>query len=92
MSGTYAKALAYGLKACPNCIGGGSDDSDEAPEYSDAPDSVVYIDLYGDSFYYHKASKCSEAGVKNATEVTLEYAKDFGYERCPHCNPASDVA
>lgn len=94
VTGTYAKALAFGLKACPNCIGGSSDSgsSDDAPEYSDAADSSVYIDLYGDSFYYHKASKCSGSGVSGATEVTLEYAKDFGYERCPHCNPASDVA
>ena len=96
VAGTYAKALAYGLDACPNCIGGssgssGSDASSDAPEYSAPAESSVYIDLYGDSFYYHKASKCSGSGVSGATEVTLEYAKDFGYERCPHCNPASDV-
>lgn len=94
-SGTYAKALAYGLKACPNCIGGSSGSSgsgnENAPEYSAPADASVYIDLYGDSFYYHKASKCSASGVSGATEVTLEYAKDFGYERCPHCNPASSV-
>ena len=93
VKGTYAKALAYGLDACPNCIGGASSAPEDggAPEYSAPAESAVYVDLYADQFYYHKASKCSDAGMKDGTEVTLEYARDFGYERCPYCKPASGV-
>ena len=25
------------------------------------------------------------------TKVTLEFAKDLGYARCPYCNPASSI-
>lgn len=91
---TYAKALADGLDACPNCIGGSGSSGnapDAGPEYSAPAESSVYVDLYAEQFYYHKSSKCSDSGMKNGTEVTLEYAKDFGYERCPYCKPAASV-
>ena len=98
VKGNYAQALAYGLKACSNCIGGsnGNDDSSDpsatdAPEYTAPAESSVYIDLYSDQFYYHRSKSCSGSGMSGGEEVTLEYAKDFGYQRCPHCNPASDV-
>ena len=100
VKGSYAQALAYGLKACPNCIGGsaaggegaeGENNPTDTPEYTAPADSSVYIDLYADEFYYHKAKKCSESGMSGGEEVTLEYALDFGYQKCPHCNPASGV-
>lgn len=99
VKGNYAQALAYGLKACPNCIGGGSSSAGTStkpsptagPTYSAPANTAVYIDLYSDQFYYHKASKCSGSGMSGGTEVTLEYAKDFGYKRCPYCSPASSV-
>ena len=31
------------------------------------------------------------SGMSGGEEVTLEYALDFGYQKCPHCNPASGV-
>lgn len=97
VKGNYAQALAYGLSACPNCIGGGSAGTPSnpaptaGPTYSAPASSSVYVDLYSTQFYYHKAAKCSGSGMSGGTEVTLEYAKDFGYKRCPYCNPASSV-
>ena len=97
VKGNYAQALAYGLSACPNCIGGGSAGTPSSPAptagptYAASAGTAVYIDLYADQFYYHKASKCSGSGMSSGSAVTLEYALDFGYKRCPYCNPPSSV-
>ena len=98
VKGNYAQALAYGLSPCPNCIGSGSSSGSSgstaptaAPDYSASADTSVYIDLYSDQFYYHKSSKCSGSGMSSGTGVTLEYALDFGYRRCPYCNPPSSA-
>ena len=41
------------------------------------------------SAYYHCAAKCPAQGVKDATNVTLEYAITHCYSSCPSCNPPS---
>lgn len=99
IAGTFAQALAMGLQPCPNCIGsignvgnaGGSTTPEAGTEYSAPANTVVYVDLYSDQFYYHKNSSCSGAGMSNGTPQTLEFAKDLGYYRCPYCNPASSI-
>ena len=60
-------------------------------EYDAPASSKVYVDLYSDLFLYHKVASCDKTDTKGATGVTLEYAKDWGYTRCPYCNPASGI-
>lgn len=99
VAGTFAQALAYGLTACPNCIGsisvGGNGGVAVVPsagaEYSAPASSLVYVDLYSDQFYYHKASTCSGIGMSGGVQQTLEFAKDLGFMRCPYCNPPSSI-
>lgn len=94
VAGTLAQALAYGMHACPNCIGneGGGILGGNGGEYSAPESTVVYVDLYSTQFYYHKSKSCPGSGMTNGTAQTLEFAKDFGYIRCPYCNPPSDIS
>ena len=93
VAGTLAKALAYGLKPCSTCFTTTENAGTVTPgeDYSAPADSSVYVDLYSDDYYYHKDSKCSQTGMSGGTKVTLEFAKDLGYARCPYCNPASSI-
>ncbi len=96
VSGTLAEALAYGMKACPVCVTGESTgDPGSGGEDSSAPaDTKVYIDLSGDSssYLYHTSATCDEAGMKNGTAVTLQYALAHGYSDCGYCNPPTSVS
>ena len=69
--------------------------SDDAPvsteEYSADGSSTVYIEIGSANYYYHKASRCNEAGFSGGTAVTLQYVKDWGYKACPYCNPPTQV-
>lgn len=92
VSGSLAKALALGLTACPTCSsvykGGGNQ---TVPQRSAPAASIVYVDLYASTHYYHSAAKCQAAGVTGGQGVTLEYAKDFGYAACPYCHPPTSI-
>ena len=96
VQGRFDLALAAGLTACPYCIGGQSQPTIPTPQPGsdyDAPaNTSVYVDLYSEMFYYHKDSACSGTGMTDGTAVTLEFAKDLGYLRCPYCNPASGIS
>jgi hypothetical protein len=98
VSGTLAEALGYGLKPCPICVKGessGGDEGDGEGEDSSAPgDTIVYIDLSGDSssYLYHTLAACDEAGMKNGTAVTLKYALEHGYSDCGYCNPPTSIS
>ena len=60
--------------------------------YSASGNTTVYVDLGGNYyFYYHKSSRCSETDMKHGTNITLQYAKDWGYLACPYCNPPTSV-
>ena len=91
MAGTFAKALAMGKKECPVCIGGSESYEVSDIRYSAPGDTKVYVDLDSDMLYYHKSSKCSDAGMSGGTGVTLEFVTSWGYKACPFCNPPTSV-
>ena len=102
-AGTIAAALAYGLKACPQCTvvntgsqtvnnGGSVGAPVSTNQYAASADSIVYIDPSSVNNYYHKGSKCGSAGFSGGTKVTLQYVKDWGYKACPYCQPPTSVA
>jgi len=101
-AGTLAKARAMGLKACPDCskLSAGS----ESPEnggtegapvsiqmYAGDADSTVYVDPGTINTYYHRASTCSAVHFKGGSGVSLQFAIDWGYKACPHCQPPTSV-
>lgn len=95
ISGSFAQALATGLKPCPYCIGGQSQTSptpQPGTEYNAPGDTTVYIDLSYATNYYHKSSSCSGSGVTDGAGVSLAFAIEQGFSRCPYCNPASGVS
>lgn len=95
VAGGFAYALASGMQPCPNCIGGGGGSivtPEEGPQYPAPATTNVYIDLYSEQFYYHLGSRCSGLGMSSGTPVTLQFAKDLGYVRCPYCNPPSHIS
>lgn len=89
--GDFAKALALGKKECPVCIGGSESYEKSDVEYSAPADTKVYVDLDNDMLYYHKASKCSDAGMSGGTKQTLEFVLDLNYKACPFCNPPTEI-
>ena len=91
VAGTFAKALALGKKECPVCIGGSESYEVSDIKYSAPGDTKVYVDLDSDMLYYHKSSKCSDAGMSGGTGVTLEFVTSWGYKACPFCNPPTSV-
>ena len=91
VSGSFAKALAMGKKECPVCIGGSEAYEVSDVKYSAPGDTSVYIDLGSNMLYYHKNSKCSDAGLSGGTKVMLDFVVSWGYRACPYCNPATSV-
>ena len=91
VAGTFAKALAMGKKECPVCIGGSESYEVSDIRYSAPGDTKVYVDLDSDMLYYHKSSKCSDAGMSGGTGVTLDFVTSWGYKACPYCNPPTSV-
>ena len=83
-------------------IGGDDEGGTQAADYNSTPsssnhysapaDTIVYVDL-GSSYYfvYHKSSSCSAYHMKHGDEVTLEYARNFGFKACPSCQPPTSV-
>ena len=101
-AGTLGKARAMGLKACPDCskLSAGSDSpenggTESAPVsiqmYPGDADSTVYVDPGTINTYYHRASTCSAVKFKGGTVVSLQFAIDWGYKACPHCQPPTSV-
>ena len=90
-SGHWATALAMGKKACPVCISGSESYEESDIHYSAEGDTRVYIDTDSTIFYYHKNSRCSDAGVSHGTGVTLEFVTNWGFKACPYCNPPTSV-
>ena len=91
VSGSFAKALAMGKDECPVCIGGSEAYEVSDIKYSASGDTGVYIDVGSSMLYYHKNSKCSDAGLSNGTKVMLDFVVDWGYKACPFCNPPTSV-
>ena len=79
------------MKECPVCIGGSESYEVSDIKYSAPGDTKVYVDLDSDMLYYHKSSKCSDAGMSGGTGVTLEFVTSWGYKACPFCNPPTSV-
>ena len=90
-SGYWAVALAMGKRACPVCIGGSEAYEESDIKYSAARDTRVYIDPGSTRFYYHKNSRCSDAGFSGGTGVTLDFVVSWGFHACPYCNPPTSV-
>ena len=90
-SGHWATALAMGKKACPICIGGSEAYEESDVKYSASRDTRVYIDTSSSRFYYHKNSRCSDAGFSGGTGVTLDFVVTWGFHACPFCNPPTSV-
>ena len=91
VSGSFAQALALGKKECPVCIGGSEAYEISDIKYSAPGDTNVYIDLDSDMLYYHKNSKCSDAGVSGGTKVMLDFVISWSYKACPFCAPPTSV-
>lgn len=91
VSGSFAKALALGKKECPVCIGGSESYEQSDIKYSAPGDTKVYIDVDSDRLYYHRTSRCSDAGLSNGTGVMLDFVVNWGYKACPFCNPPTSV-
>ena len=91
ISGDFAKALALGKKECPICIGGSEAYEESDIKYSAPGDTPVYVDLDSDLLYYHKNSRCSDAGLSGGTKVTLEFVLQMKYRACPFCAPPTSV-
>ncbi len=90
-AGTFAKALALGKKECPVCIGGSESYEESDIKYSAPADTRVYIDVDSDMLYYHKNSRCSDAGMSGGTGVALDFVVKWGFRACPFCNPPTSV-
>jgi len=90
-AGSFAGALAMGLKECPVCIGGSEAYEVSDIKYSAPGDTGVYINLDSDMLYYHKGSRCSDAGMSSGTKVMLDFVLSWGYKACPFCAPATSV-
>ena len=89
-------AVALGLKSCPVCVdGAGTGDVGTGDDGTGGgtdvgiitPNTIVYIDLQGDSnaFVFHSSSKCSRGGMSSGSGVTLEFALEQGFTACPYC-------
>ena len=91
ISGYWAVALAMGKKACPVCIGGSEAYEESDIKYAGSKDTTVYVDTNSAMFYYHKGSRCSDAGFSGGTGVTLDFAVNWGFRACPYCNPPTSV-
>lgn len=91
VAGTFAKALALGKKECPVCIGGSESYEESDIKYSAPADTRVYIDVDSDMLYYHKNSRCSDAGMSGGTGVALDFVVKWGFRACPFCNPPTSV-
>ncbi len=91
VSGDFAKALGLGKKECPICIGGSEAYEESDIHYSAPGDTPVYVDLDNDMLYYHKDSRCNDAGLSNGTKVTLEFVLKMSYRACPFCAPPTSV-
>ena len=55
-------------------------------------DTPVYVDLDSDLLYYHKGSRCNDAGLSNGTKVTLAFVLQMHYRACPFCAPPTSVS
>lgn len=75
-------ALAYGFKACPNCVTK-ADGGEQLPaEYVEGTSGIkVYAIATDDE--YHTRSDCG--GMENAQYVTLEKVLNLGYKPCNVC-------
>ena len=91
-SGHWATALAMGKKACPVCVTGSEAYEDSDVKYPAGGDTRVFIDPGSSRFYYHKSSRCSEAGFSGGTGVTLEFVIKAGFHACPFCNPPTSIS
>ena len=91
VAGSFAGALALGLKECPVCIGGSEAYEVSDIKYSAPGDTGVYINLDSDMLYYHKGSRCSDAGMSNGTKVMLDFVLSWGYKACPFCAPPTSA-
>ncbi|MBP3652749.1 MAG: hypothetical protein J6J78_06720 [Clostridia bacterium] len=91
VAGSFAGALALGLKECPVCIGGSEAYEVSDIKYSAPGDTGVYINLDSDMLYYHKGSRCSDAGMSSGTKVMLDFVLNWGYKACPFCAPPTSV-
>jgi len=76
-------ALAYGFKACPNCVTKSNEENVEtAPKYKEGTSGIKVYAVAGKK-YYHTDSTCG--GMQNALYVPLEKALNYGYDPCPDC-------
>ncbi|MBQ8507257.1 MAG: hypothetical protein IJ466_07515 [Clostridia bacterium] len=90
-SGDFAKALALGKEECPICIGGSESYEISDVKYSAPAETSVYVDLDNEMLYYHKAARCSDAGLHGGTKQTLEFVLDLNYKPCPFCAPPTSI-
>ena len=75
-------ALAYGFKACPNCVTK-SDATEKLPsEYKEGTSGIKVYALATDD-EYHTRSDCG--GMANAQYVPLEKVLNLGYSACDEC-------
>ena len=102
IAGTLAQAKAAGMKACSLCAklsagatspeNGGAENAPVSIQiYPAAADTKVYVELGTINTYYHKSSKCSKAGFKDGTAVSLQYAIEWEFKACPYCSPPTSV-
>ena len=75
-------ALAYGFKACPNCVTQSSTTEELPDEYTEGTSGIkVYAVATEDE--YHTRSDCG--GMENAQYVALEKVLNLGYTACDEC-------
>lgn len=93
--GTWAQALALGMKPCTICVTGeaGHQDYGDGENYSADGSTSMYIDINGNTSAntYHGYSDCEDSGMKNGTRVTLQFALEQGYKPCGYCDPPSSI-
>ena len=88
ISGTMARALAKGYKACPKCVKKSSDNGNKmnGKFVSGTSGKKVYVSSH--SRYYHTKSSCSSLSSTYAY-VTLEAALNNGRSACPKCSSSA---
>ena len=86
-AGHLDTALALGLKPCPNCVTGqtennsGTDIANGGEFVSGTSGINVYAVATGK--YYHTSSSCGD--MTNGQKITLEKALNLGFKPCPDC-------
>lgn len=85
-AGHLDTALALGLKACPNCVAGKTEDGEADISNGDqfvSGTSGINVYAVATGRYYHTSASCGD--MTGGQKITLEKALNLGFKACPDC-------